>query len=959
GRGLEQGWTFAHAPEPGAATIRMELAVRGGLRPEVAERAVAFRNEAGAAVLTYGGLKAWDADGNEVPVRFAEFNDEAFAVEADVRGARYPVTIDPIAQQAFLKASNTGSSDHFGYSVAVFGDTLVVGAPGEASPATGVNGDGSGNGLTESGAAYVFVRSGGVWVQQAYLKASNSGMLDGFGAAVAISGDTIVVGAPGEDSAATGVNGDELDNTAGSSGAVYVFVRSGNQWSQQAYLKASNTEDSDQFGLSVGISGETVVVGAEMEDGGAGGINGDDTDNNMSVAGAAYVFVRSRGKWSQQAYLKAAVPGIGDHFGHQVAISGESIIVGALNEDSDAIGIDGDGTNDDGPESGAAYVFVRSKGKWSQQAYLKASNADFYDEFGCSVAISGDTAVVGARGEDSSASRSISEGSSPANDFQNAGAAYVFFRTGTTWVEEAYLKPLKPEAGDFFGSAVAVSGDLVVVGAPLESSDATGVNGNDNNANAGSSGAAYAFSRMGWQWWQVAYLKASNTGASDVLGTAVALSGQTAIVGAYFEGSDAIGVNGNGNNNNAPGSGAAYVYTFGPDFRSLSHRQFRAPGEADLYYGIEGQAVIGDGAGVLFESGVTGVGATRGRSRATFSNFGASGEVDLLLQRYSLLSGVGSLPTGAKVTTMNSLVAHQWRRGLFLATVTGGGVNSTNNRVLFRDNGSFLVPLCRTGDEIAELGGAKPNVFKELGQHASDNALALSYTLARNTTLGVTLANDSGLLFLNHGGNVIGSMPREGDADGSGGVFGQFIGKAAIHDGPQAFFIAKSIPVTGAAIDRAYWTRHDTNSAPVPFLVAGGVAADGAALGATFRTLLATNGDAGAGTVRATLTGAPSTANEGIWVDSGPLLMLEGTEIYPMFQPGVAISRFVRYWAVGSDQILAQVILRGPGVKSTNNQALLLLENRRLLVLMRTGDRAPGFDKSTVTVGAISAVDLD
>ena len=246
-----------------------------------------------------------------------------------------------------------------GLITVVFFVALVVGAPGEASPATGVNGDGSGNGLTESGAAYVFVRSGGVWVQQAYLKASNSGMLDGFGAAVAISGDTIVVGAPGEDSAATGVNGDELDNTEGSSGAVYVFVRSGNQWSQQAYLKASNTEDSDQFGLSVGISGETVVVGAEMEDGGAGGINGDDTDNNMSVAGAAY-------------------------------------------------------------------VFVRSKGKWSQQAYLKASNADFYDEFGCSVAISGDTAVVGARGEDSSADRPITEGSSLANDFQNAGAAYVF-----------------------------------------------------------------------------------------------------------------------------------------------------------------------------------------------------------------------------------------------------------------------------------------------------------------------------------------------------------------------------------------------------------------------------------------------------------------------------------------------------------------------------------------------------
>lgn len=148
--------------------------------------------------------------------------------------------IQAVSEQAFLKASNVGAYDEFGTSVAISGDTIVVGVPGEDSAATGINGD-QGNGATSSGAAYVFVRVGDVWTQQAYLKASNANALDVFGKSVAISGDTIVVGAPGEDSAATGVNGDQ-GNTTDYAGAAYVFVRNGDTWSQQAYLKASNTE---------------------------------------------------------------------------------------------------------------------------------------------------------------------------------------------------------------------------------------------------------------------------------------------------------------------------------------------------------------------------------------------------------------------------------------------------------------------------------------------------------------------------------------------------------------------------------------------------------------------------------------------------------------------------------------------------------------------------------------------
>src|SRR5262249_48569900 len=194
-------------------------------------------------------------------------------------------------------------------------DTVVVGANQESSAATGVDGNQSDNSKVSSGAAYVFVRNGGAWTQQAYLKASNTDADDLFGFSVAISGDTVVVGAFGEDSAATGVNGNQSDNSKPGSAAAYVFVRNGSTWTQQAYLKASNTDAGDRFGVSVAVSGDTVVVGANNESSGATGVNGDQADNSAFSAGAAYVFIRSGTVWSQQAYLKASNTRAGDFFG--------------------------------------------------------------------------------------------------------------------------------------------------------------------------------------------------------------------------------------------------------------------------------------------------------------------------------------------------------------------------------------------------------------------------------------------------------------------------------------------------------------------------------------------------------------------------------------------------------------------------------------------------------------------
>jgi hypothetical protein len=390
-------------------------------------------------------------------------------------------------QDAFIKAPNAEANDRFGASVAISGDTLVVGAPNEASNATGVDGDRTNNAAAGSGAAYVFVRAGSVWSLQAYLKASNTGAGDQFGFAVAIDGDTIAVGAFGEDSAATGIDGDGLNNAAGTSGAVYVFTRQSGVWSQQAYIKASNTGANDQFGIGVSVDGDTLVVGAQSED------SGDPTnelDDSQPAAGAAYVFARVSGIWSQQAYVKASRPEMLDTFGTSVSVSGDTVVVGARAEDSNATGVGGDEDDNSLSDSGAAYIFTRTGTTWTQTAYLKASNTDSFDLFGHSVSIRGDILCVAAR-EEASASTG-SNGDQANNDATESGAAYVFTRTDGVWSQRAYLKASNTGAGDQFGFTVAVDGTTVAVAAIHEDGSAVGINGNDSDG-AMDSGAVYVF----------------------------------------------------------------------------------------------------------------------------------------------------------------------------------------------------------------------------------------------------------------------------------------------------------------------------------------------------------------------------------------------------------------------------------------------------------------------------------
>ena len=399
-------------------------------------------------------------------------------------------------QQAYIKASNTDAADRFGFSVALSRDTLVVGAPYEASAATGINGNEADNTAAQAGAVYVFTRNAGSWNQQAYVKASNAQANDRFGGAVSVSGDTMAVGAHQEDSSATGIGGGQgNDNTTGNSGAVYVFTRNAGTWSQQAYIKASNTGAGDSFGYysSVAVSGDTLAVGAYAEASSATGINGDQSNNAAGNAGAAYVFTRTAGTWSQQAYVKPSNTGAGDAFGQSLALSGDTLAVGAAAEDSNAVGINGDDTNSLAPSSGAAYVFTRDvAGAWSQQAYVKASNTGTSDRFGSSVALSDDALAVFAQGEDG-ADFGIN-GTQTNNSSSGSGAVYAFIRDAAgVWSQHFYVKSSNSDADDEFGWSVAISADTLAVGSQFEDSVATGVNGNQADNNALGSGAVYVF----------------------------------------------------------------------------------------------------------------------------------------------------------------------------------------------------------------------------------------------------------------------------------------------------------------------------------------------------------------------------------------------------------------------------------------------------------------------------------
>jgi hypothetical protein len=586
-------WANAHyridACNSNGCTASLPIGIRDAMLAAIGY----LKSPTGFSFLEFGQKVALSADGNTLAV---SVNDHTAATGAGGNrvsdcGAGTPVNCAPHSGaifvyarnlatgdwefQEYLKASNTGANDRFGGAIALSrdGNTLAVGTPYEDGPAAG---DQTSNAAPNSGAVYVFARSGSTWTQQAYLKASNAeggdindqNSGDQFGESISLSadGNTLAVGAAREDSAATTVGGDETSNAVTNAGAVYVFTRSGSVWTQQAYIKSSNNgvgyqNSGDLFGHALALSGDgnTLAVGADGEDSAitvtfydssdpnypyrVSGITTNPNDNSASNSGAVYVFRRNGAVWSQETLLKATNAEAGDGFGSALSISydGNLLAVGTGRsndtdgEKSSTVGVydytetdssinghlhpveqssplgSAPEVDDNAPGSGAVYVYQRTVTSWKQHAYIKSSNTGVGDRFGYALALSGDgnSLAVGAFGEDSNATGI--EGDQSNNIMDRAGAVYIYRRNPnptpyavrTNWIYSAYVKASNTGVQHYFGVSVSLSqdGQTLAVGASLEDSAATGFGGNQaadcNEASpancAPSAGAVYLY----------------------------------------------------------------------------------------------------------------------------------------------------------------------------------------------------------------------------------------------------------------------------------------------------------------------------------------------------------------------------------------------------------------------------------------------------------------------------------
>lgn len=380
---------------------------------------------------------------------------------------------------AKLVAIDGTNGDGFGQSVSIAGDTLVIGADLD---------DDKGE---DSGSAYVYIRSGSTWTGQAKLVPSDGASGDRFGFSVSIDGNTAVIGAT-------------LDDDRGSaSGSAYVYTRSGSTWTVQAKLVPANGASDDRFGYSVSIAGDTVVIGAHLD------------DEKGTRSGSAYVYTRSGSSWTEQAKLVPADGASGDRFGSSVSIDGNTAVIGAQGDDDSANG------------AGSAYVFVRAGSTWTEQAKLLASDGEIFDSFGSSVSIDGDIAAIGAY--------------SHGDKGQNSGSVYMYARFGSTWIPQGELLASDGASDDKFGWSVSINGRTVVIGAF------------ETDEFYFNSGAAYVFTRSGSKWTEQTKLFGPGVDGFDLFGRSVSIDGRRVVIGAI---GDVI---------NRADTGWAYVFSLPAD----------------------------------------------------------------------------------------------------------------------------------------------------------------------------------------------------------------------------------------------------------------------------------------------------------------------------------------------------------------------------------------------------------
>jgi hypothetical protein len=475
--GLEQAFSVLRRPSVGSGPLTLSVALSGDVASRLEHGSVILGGGHGVR-LRYGGLRVTDASGRTLR-SWLELQPGRVLIRVDDRGARYPLRVDPFVQDAELGG---GGESEPAFPVAISGQTIAVGAPKDND---------------FRGVVDVFTESNGGWAnppETARLTASAGNAGNELGWSVAISGETIVAGAP--------------DNQVGGpadQGAVYVFTEPDGGWvngTQTAELTASDGAADDHLGTSVGIDGTTIVAGAPDDE-----VGGNDDQ------GTAYLFTEPGGGWvngTQTAELTASDGAAGDELGSSVAISGETIVAGAPDHEV--------GNNND---QGAAYMYTEPGGGWTdgtQTAELTGSDGAADDHLGTSVAIDAQTVVAGAPDHE-------------VGNNDDQGAAYVYTQPGGGWTDATQTAELTASDGnatDELGSSVAISGETVVAGAP----------GHEVGNNA-DYGVADVYTEPGGGWTDATQsdeLIASEGYAANTLGTSVAISGQVIAAGAPFEG---------------------------------------------------------------------------------------------------------------------------------------------------------------------------------------------------------------------------------------------------------------------------------------------------------------------------------------------------------------------------------------------------------------------------------------
>jgi len=411
------------------------------------------------------------------------------------------------SQNVFMKSEDAlelGEYGAFGASIATQDNLMVVGARANV---------------------YVYELVDNNWNLQATIQPSFGGHNASVIEAVAIDGNTLVAGDFRDSTDAAGINSEFSEIPISRAGAVYIFEKIDGEWIQQAYIKAEDRAELEEFGFAVALAGDTLVVGARGYEL-SGPENSSYTNHHQ---GSAYVYSKKDDEWSFDIKLTAPFPTGGDHFGEAVAIDENTIVIGSHLEDGDSQGQNGDQDTNIGPNSGAVYIYERNGGQWSLQTYLKSSDSKLADQFGYRLDLDGDILAVSAalKAEDSESTKS--------------GGVYLFSKQAG-WDEIAYLEPSVPLR--VFGDCIAVSGDFVLVGASFDNGRGAGIDppvftGEEEEH----SGSAFLFELQNGVYEQVAYMKPSNPQFEGHFGSECGLSDNFIVAGASFESTAGSGIN--------------------------------------------------------------------------------------------------------------------------------------------------------------------------------------------------------------------------------------------------------------------------------------------------------------------------------------------------------------------------------------------------------------------------------